>query len=165
MWPRRRDGARESGGFLIRCRGCGATSRVPRGKVYAGLEAICERCRRPLTIEGRPRTVTDASFAADVERAPSPVLLDAWAPWCWPCQIIAAVIEEIAIEMAGRVRVGRLDVDENRSTAGRFGITSLPTLLVLDRGREVDRIVGLSTKAEIARRIERVIRRSSRAAS
>jgi len=109
--------------------------------------------------------VTDATFAADVERAPSPVLLDAWAPWCWPCQMIAPVIEEIAIEMAGRLRVGKLNVDENQSTAARFEITSLPTLLVLERGREVDRIVGLSTKAEITRRIERAIRARSRAAS
>jgi thioredoxin 1 len=73
--------------------------------------------------------VTDASFAADVERSPLPVLLDAWAPWCWPCQIIAPMVEEIAIEMAGRLRVGRVNVDENPSTTGRFEINSIPTLL------------------------------------
>lgn len=156
---------RISGTFLIRCSACRATNRVRREKVQLGLETLCGRCRRPLIVDGRPRTVTDATFAADVERAPSPVLLDAWAPWCWPCQIIAPVIEEIAIEMAGRLRVGKLNVDENRSTAARFEITSLPTLLVLERGREVDRIVGLSTKAEIARRIERMIRALARTAS
>ena len=156
---------RMSGTFLIRCGACRASNRVPREKVQMGLEAICGGCRRPLIVNGRPRTVTDATFAADVERVPSPVLLDAWAPWCWPCQMIAPVIEEIAIEMAGRLRVGKLNVDENQSTAARFEITSLPTLLVLERGREVDRIVGLSTKAEITRRIERAIRARSRAAS
>src|SRR5499426_2336006 len=135
-----------SGTFLIHCRGCGATNRVPRETVYAGLEAICGRCRRPLTVEGRPRTVTDATFAADVERASLPVLLDAWAPWCWPCQMQILVIEEIAIEMAGRLRVGKLNVDENRSAAARFDITSIPTLLMFHRGREIDRVVGVRTK-------------------
>ena len=155
----------KSGTFLIRCSACGATNRVPRDKVYSALEAICGRCRRPLTMDGRPRTVTDVTFAADVERSALPVLVDAWAPWCWPCQMIGAVVEEIALEMAGRLRVGKLNVDENPSTAARFTISSLPTLLLFARGREVDRIVGVQTKADIARRIERVLRASSRAAS
>jgi thioredoxin 2 len=114
----------------------------------------------PLTIEGGPRTVTDASFAADVERSPLPVLLDAWAPWCWPCQIIGPVVEEIAIEMAGRLRVGRINVDENPSTTARFEITTIPTLLLIERGREIDRISGVQTKAEITRRIARILRDS-----
>ena len=155
----------KSGTFLIRCSACRATNRVSRDKVYSALEAICGRCRRPLTIEGRPRTVTDATFASDVERSTRPVLVDAWAPWCWPCQMIAPVVEEIALEMADRLRVGKLNVDDNPSTAARFAITSLPTLLLFARGREVDRIVGVQTKADIARRIERVARVSSRAAS
>ena len=154
-----------SGTFLIRCRRCGAMNRVPHEMVYAGLEALCARCTRPLTVEGRPRTVTDATFAADVERAPSPVLLDAWAPWCWPCQMQAPVIDEIAIEMADRLRVAKLDVDENRSTVMRFEITSVPTLLLFDRGREIARIVGVQPKVEIARRIERALAARSRAAS
>jgi len=79
--------------------------------------------------------------------------------------MIAPVVEEIALEMAGRLRVGKLNVDENPSTAARFTISSLPTLLLFARGREVDRIVGVQTKADIARRIARVLRVSSRAAS
>ena len=156
---------RMSGTFLIRCGACTATNRVPREKVQMGLEAICGRCGRPLIVDGRPRTVTDATFAADVERSAVPVLLDAWAPWCWPCQMIMPLIEEIAIEKAGRLRVAKLNVDENPATSARFGITSIPTLLLFERGREIDRIVGVQTKAEIARRIERIVRARSRAAS
>jgi thioredoxin len=147
----------KSGTFLIRCDACGVTNRVPREKVYSGFEAICVRCKRALTVEAHPRAVTDASFAADVERSPLPVLLDAWAPWCWPCQMISLVVEEIAIEMAGRLRVGKVNVDENPSMAARFDISSIPTLLLVERGREIGRIVGMQTKADIARRIERVI--------
>ncbi|HEY7541019.1 MAG TPA: thioredoxin [Methylomirabilota bacterium] len=154
-----------SGTFLIRCGACGTTNRVARDKVYAALEAICGRCRRPLTINGRPRTVTDATFAADVERSALPVLVDAWAPWCWPCQMIGPVVEDIALEMSDRLRVCKLNVDENPSTAARFAISSIPTLLLFARGREVDRIVGVQTKADIVRRLARVLRASSRAAS
>jgi len=102
-------------------------------------------------------TVTDATFAAEVERSPLPVLVDAWAPWCGPCQLIAPVIDELAVEMAGRVRVAKLNVDENPATAARFNLRSIPTLLVLRGGREVDRIIGVQPKSEISRRLERAM--------
>jgi thioredoxin len=102
-------------------------------------------------------TVTDATFSSDVERSPLPVLLDMWAPWCGPCRMIAPIVEELATEMSGRVRVGKLNVDENPATAARFGVQSIPTLLVLKQGREIDRIVGVQPKSEIARRLERAV--------
>ena len=100
-------------------------------------------------------TITDATFAAEVERSPMPVLLDMWAPWCGPCHMVAPVIEELAAEMAGRVRVAKLNVDENPATAARFRVQSIPTLLVLREGREIDRIVGLQPKAVIVERLQR----------
>lgn len=103
-------------------------------------------------------TVTDATFSAEVERSPVPVLVDAWAPWCGPCRIIAPVIDELAAEMAGRIRVAKLNVDDSPATAARFGLRSIPTLLVLQGGREVDRLVGVQPKAEIVRRRPRVTR-------
>ena len=109
-----------------------------------------------MPIEVKPVTVTDATFPAEVERSPVPVLLDMWAPWCGPCRMIAPVLEGLASEWAGRVRVAKLNIDENAATAARFEVRSIPTLLVLKGGREVDRIVGVQPRAEIERRLQRV---------
>jgi thioredoxin 2 len=141
---------------LIRCLSCGATNRVPQDKVERGLSPVCGRCKTPLTPHAKPVIVTDANFSAEVEHSPVPVLLDLWAPWCGPCRTIAPVIEELASTMAGRVRFGQLNVDDNPATAARFNVASIPTLLMLKSGREVDRIVGVQPKAEIMRRLERV---------
>jgi len=141
---------------LIRCPSCGAMNRVPMDKVAQHLQPICGRCKTPLAVDVKPLTVTDATFAAEVERSPVPVLLDMWAPWCGPCRMIAPMLEELAKEMAGRVRVAKLNVDENPATASRFNVMSIPTLLVLKDGRELERIVGVQPKNEIVKRLERV---------
>jgi thioredoxin 2 len=143
---------------FVRCPACGAANRVPWAKVEQGLAPVCGRCKTPLpVVDSAPITVTDATFSTDVERSQLPVLLDMWAPWCGPCRTIAPMVEELAGEMSGRVRVAKLNVDENPVTAARFGVQSIPTLLVLRQGREIDRIVGVQPKSEIARRLERVV--------
>jgi thioredoxin 2 len=149
--------AADSVALVIRCTACGVGNRVPRAKIDQGLEPVCGRCGTPLRVDTKPIVVTDASFSADVERSPQPVLVDAWAAWCGPCRMIAPVIDELAAEMAGRVRVAKLNVDENPATAARFGLQSIPTLLIFKGGREVDRIVGVQPKSEISRRLEPLI--------
>ena len=147
---------------LIRCPVCGTSNRVPYAKLAQGRTPVCGKCKNPLPVgAGQPAngpvTVTDATFASEVEASPLPVLLDAWAPWCGPCRMIAPVVEQLAVELAGRARVAKLNVDENPVTAGRFDVRSIPMLLVFKGGREVDRIVGVQPKSEIARRVERAI--------
>ena len=142
---------------VIRCPKCGMSNRVPVDKIQQGLRPVCGQCRTPLPVQSKPVTVTDATFAAEVERSPVPVLLDLWAPWCGPCRMMAPMLDELAAEMAGRVRVAKLNVDENPVTAGRFNVRSIPTLLALKKGLEVDRIVGVQSKSDIARRLQQVI--------
>src|SRR5262245_39757372 len=101
-----------------------------------------------------PVTVTDGSFAQDVERSPIPVLLDVWAEWCGPCHMLAPVVEQLSTELAGRVRVAKLNIDENPQTAARFGVRSIPTLLILKQGNEIDRLVGVQPKEEILGRLQ-----------
>src|SRR6266850_1913477 len=142
---------------LIRCPSCGATNRVPREKIAQGLQPVCGRCKTPLLADNKPVTVTDATFAAEVERSPLPVLLDMWAAWCGPCRTMAPMIDELASEMAGRVRVAKLNIDDNPRTAARYNVRGIPTLLALKGGQEVDRIVGVQPKSEIVKRLERLV--------
>jgi thioredoxin 2 len=141
---------------LIRCPSCGATNRVPADKLVAGRRPVCGRCKQPLPVHVAPVKVTDATFSTEVEQSPLPVVLDMWAAWCGPCRMLEPVIEELAGQMAGRLRFGKLNVDENPVTASRYNVRSIPTLLVLKGGQEIDRIVGVQPKAEIARRLERL---------
>jgi thioredoxin 2 len=143
--------------LLIRCRVCGATNRVPREQLQAGLQPVCGRCKGTLSVDGKPLDVTDRDFAEEVEKSPLPVLVDMWAPWCGPCRFVTPAVEELAAELAGRLRVAKLNVDQNPATAARFNIQSIPALLVFKGGREVDRIIGAQSKAELRRRLERLI--------
>ena len=143
--------------LLIPCTNCGATNRVPPEKIRQGLSPICGRCKQPLSTAQQPLIITDATFAAEVEQSPLPVLLDMWAPWCGPCRALAPTVEALATELAGRVRVAKLNVDENPATSARFNIQGIPALLVLRAGREVGRIVGLQPKTEILRQLQALV--------
>jgi thioredoxin len=105
---------------------------------------------------GKPVEVRDGNFEPEVLKSRVPVLLDCWAPWCGPCRIVAPTIEQLARKYAGRVKVAKLNTDENPEITSSYGILSIPTLLIFKEGKLVDRMVGAIPKGEIERRLSRV---------
>ncbi len=101
---------------------------------------------------------TDQNFQNEVLSSEIPVLVDFWAPWCAPCRIIAPIIEDLAKEYAGKLKVGKLNVDENQQVAAEYGIMSIPTLLFFKNGQPVDSIIGVQSKEAIRQKIEQVLR-------
>lgn len=108
----------------------------------------------PANAPRRPVEVTDATFSTEVLNSSLPVLVDLWAPWCGPCRMIAPVVEKLAGEYAGRLKVAKLNVDDNPRTAGNYQVQGIPTLLIFRGGQVVDRIVGAAPEPMLRSRVE-----------
>lgn len=141
-----------SGHAEVPCPSCGARNRVPAGRRVT--DARCGRCHTPLTEAAAPVVVTDVSFGDDVLRLALPVMVDCWAPWCGPCRTLSPVVDALARTYAGRVRVAKLNVDENPEVAARYAVQGIPTLLLFKDGVLRDRLVGLQSRAVLEARLD-----------
>ena len=103
---------------------------------------------------GQPTAITDAQFETEVIKSSTPVLVDFWAEWCGPCKAVAPTLGRTCGDYDGRVKVVKVDVDENREAATRFGIRSIPSLLIFKDGAEVDRIIGALPKQQLAEKLD-----------
>ncbi|MFH1559840.1 MAG: thioredoxin [Chloroflexota bacterium] len=101
-----------------------------------------------------PKAVTDSDFEQEVLEAETPVLVDFWAEWCVPCKMVAPVLDDLADEYDGKIKFTKVDVDTNPQTAMKYGIRSIPTLLVFKGGSPVDQVVGALPKAVIKKRLD-----------
>ncbi len=101
-----------------------------------------------------PSEVTDTSWETTVIKADKPVLVDFWAPWCGPCRMVAPIVEELADEYAGKVEFVKLNTDDNPVTAAKYGIRSIPTLLVFKEGQPVGQIIGFRPKGDLKKRLD-----------
>jgi thioredoxin 1 len=108
-------------------------------------------------VMGKYTEVTDATFEEEVLKSELPVLVDFWAVWCAPCRMIAPIVEELATEKEGSLKVVKMDVDNNPDTAMKFGIRSIPTLLIFKNGQIVDQVVGAVPKSMLESKVEKHI--------
>jgi thioredoxin 1 len=101
-------------------------------------------------------TLTEENFAKEVHESPGPILVDFWAEWCGPCKMLTPILEELAGEYDGRVRFGKVNIDEHQALAAPFNIQSIPTLLIFHHGQVAEQIVGLRGKKDLKTRLDRV---------
>jgi len=100
-------------------------------------------------------TLTNGNFEAEVKKAGAPILVDFWAEWCGPCRMVAPVLEKLADELDGKVRVGKVNVDDESGLAGRYGIQSIPTLLLFKDGKVVDQYIGATTRDVLVKMLQK----------
>jgi thioredoxin 1 len=105
----------------------------------------------------KPIAVTDSTFDEEVIKSDKPVVVDFWATWCGPCKMIAPILEEIATEYDGKVKIAKIDVDANGKVASQFGIMSIPTLLFVKNGKVVDQVIGAIPKTQLVNRLSKVL--------
>ena len=145
---------------LIRCRSCGTRNRIPVARLQDSPR--CGRCKKPfppIPVTSRPVMVTDRTFADEVIASHLPVLLDCWAAWCAPCGAMSPVLDDLARAYAGRLKIAKLNVDQNPMTASRYSVMSLPTLLFFRDGKVVDTAAGVLPRQEIERFLYRFLNR------
>jgi thioredoxin 2 len=144
--------------FIIKCEECGTKNRVPGDKT--GLKPVCGSCKTPLPgdrLYDRPINVTDMTFQDDVLNYKGPVLLDCWAPWCGPCKVVGPLLDSLAKEYAGQIKIAKLNVDENQTTASRYSVMSIPTMILFKNGEAIESLVGAQPRNQIENLIKRVI--------
>lgn len=145
--------------IIVKCAECGAKNRIPVSRTKE--RAVCGKCKHPLSLDhGYPdytMPVTDATFPREVLGFPGPVMVFTWAPWCGYCRKLSPVIDQLASEYAGKVKLVKLLQDQNPITVSKYNMHSVPNLLFFKRGNLVNQLVGALPKEELERQFRTLL--------
>ena len=134
---------------VVRCRKCGAKNKVNLSMINSGPK--CGKCGEKLFIPDSAMEINEAQFEEEVLKETIPTVVDFWAPWCGPCRMVSPILEEIAKGYPGRIKVVKINTDENPTIASQFGIQGIPTIILFRNGHEIDRLVGAIPRDHIER--------------
>jgi thioredoxin len=132
---------------IVRCRNCGGKNRVILDRINS--LPRCGKCKEHLTIPDSAVSITGSQFKDEVIDETIPTVVDFWAPWCGPCSMVNPILDEIARGYPGRIKVVKVNSDENPELSTQFGIQGIPTIILFREGREIDRLVGAAPKENI----------------
>jgi thioredoxin 2 len=148
---------------VVVCRKCGAKNRVAQERLHD--RQLCRYCHAPLLVSERKIVavnVSDIDFAREVLASPCPVLLMTWAPWCAYCRMLHPIIERIAAEYKDRLKVARLNVEDNPAVSSQYAVQGVPTVLIFKDGKLMNKMVGVLSEEEIERQLTAVLRVDTR---
>ncbi len=132
---------------IIRCKSCGGKNRVFLDKVQS--MPRCGKCKTLLTIPQEAISINESQFGMEVLNETIPTAVDFWAPWCGPCRIVSPILDDIARRFPGKIKIVKVNSDENPHLSIRYGIQGIPTVILFREGKEVDRLVGAAPKENI----------------
>lgn len=143
--------------LILACSKCKAKNRIPISRIDEMPK--CGKCGNALPVEifSRPVNVTDSSFDREVLASTLPVLVDCWAPWCGPCKAVGPVLDDLAVKYRARLKIAKLNVDDNPQIGSRYSISSIPTMFLVKNGRIIDTLVGALPKEQLELQIARIL--------
>jgi thioredoxin len=143
--------------YLIRCASCRTKNRIPAEKINT--HPKCGKCHLPLNLtgifNGQSVNISEMAFEAEVLLSPIPVLLLFWATWCTACQTVIPILERIADKLRGRIKIVKVNIEQNKALASRFHVFSVPLMLIFDNGKEKETMMGAVTELEILKKLAR----------